>query len=128
MRGMLVVLLLAVVSMGGQASALRANTSSPRAPQLMTVQLDLSILTRHLRTFIGTRTDLFMHYSHDNCLTSSLMHMFVRETTALLPLQAAAPGFVNLTLAENGQELAEILVLALVGRHYWPGSRRGSSS
>ena len=45
MRGMLVVLLLAVVSMGGQSSALRANTSSPRAPQLMTVQLDWSILT-----------------------------------------------------------------------------------
>ena len=118
MRGMLVVLLLAVVSASGEASALRANTSSPRAPQLMTVQLDCRILTRYLRTFIGTRTDLFMHYSDDNCLTSSLMQMFVRETAALLPLQAAAPGFVNLTLAENGQELAEILVLALVGRHY----------
>ena len=115
MRGGMVIVLLAAAA---SVSASATPASLPRASQSITLQLECNLLTRYLRTFIGTRTDLFMHYSDDNCLTSSLMQMFLRETTALLPLQAAAPGHVNLTLAEDKQELAQILVLALVGRHY----------
>jgi len=100
------------------AGAAHAGAAPQPAPQLVTVQLDCSSLTSLLRSYIGTRTDLFMHYNADNCLTSSLMQMFLRETTAVLPVHPAPPRLVNATLAANSQALAEVLVLALIGRHY----------
>jgi hypothetical protein len=101
--------LLLVAAAGAQASP---------APQRMTVQMDCRHLTTLLRTYIGTRTDLLMHYSEADCLTSSLMQMFLRETSALLPVGAAAASMVNTTLAAHSPALAEVLVFALIGRHY----------
>jgi len=101
--------LLLVAAAGAQASP---------APRPMTVQMECRQLTTLLRTYIGTRTDLHMHYSEADCLTSSLMQMFLRETSALLPVAAGAASTVNATLAANSPALAEVLVLALVGRHY----------
>ena len=103
--------------LAGQPGVL-ADDPPARTPARMTVQLSCLELTRHLRTFIGIRTDLDMQFSEDTCLTSSMVQMFLRETSALLPIQTAPPSSVNVTLTDHDQHLAQILALALVGRHY----------
>jgi len=112
------VVLAAIASVLASKPGVLADDPHARTPARMTVQLSCLELTRHLRTFIGIRTDLDMLYSEDTCLTSSLLQMFLRETNALLPIQAAPPSSVNVTLTDHDPHLAQILVLALVGRHY----------
>lgn len=75
-------------------------------------------LMRHLQTFIDIRTDMQITYSHDTCMSSSLMKMFVRESSAIVAMHAAPPVGINFTIAEDDDGLAQLLVLALIGRHY----------
>jgi len=112
----LLLLLVATASVCAETSPLRAP--QPRIPQRMTVELDCHVLTNYLLTFVGIRSGLGINYSDETCLTSSLMQMFLRETSALLEVRAAPPRNINVTLADNDQDLSQILALALVGRHF----------
>jgi hypothetical protein len=46
------------------------------------------------------------------------MKMFVRESSAIVAMHAAPPVGINFTIAEDDDGLAQLLVLALIGRHY----------
>ena len=112
----LLLVLVATASLGADS----APTPTARGPvrERMTVQLDCRDLSNYLLTFIGIRSKLRIPYSDETCLTSSLMKMFLRETSALIAVQAAPPRHINLTVTDADPDLAQILALALVGRHY----------
>ena len=93
-------------------------------PRLVRVKCD--DLMKSLQQFIRIRTDIAIAYDTANCMSSSLMQTFVRETSAVLVVhEAPATSTIgteqttmHIQLKDDDIDLANMLVLALIGRHY----------
>lgn len=93
-------------------------------PRLVRVQCDN--LMKSLQQFIRIRTDMAISYDTTNCMSSSLIQTFVRETSAVLVIHEAPATSTNGTeqttmhiqVKDDDIDLANMLVLALIGRHY----------
>jgi len=109
----------------GAAAASDAGDVYGAADPAGLLLLDCETLMRALRTFMGIRTEMEVAYAADTCLSSSMMRMFLRETSALVVADPAPPHGVLVALRNNDPGLAQILVLAMVGRHYTAQFRTG---
>jgi len=85
------------------------------------------VAMRYLTRLISIHTDMQVYYSASDCMNSSLMRMFVRETSAVLAVRAEPPlGFV-LSLDQDADALAQTFVMALIGRHYTAEFKTGQT-
>ena len=66
-------------------------------------------------------------YHATNCMNSSLMRMFVRETSAVLAVRSQTPHGILLAREQNDDALAQTPVMALIGRHYTGEFREGQA-
>ena len=91
------------------------------------VQVSISCddLLNTLQSFIRIRTDMQVTYDKTNCMSSSLMRTFVRETTAIVSLRESigepldgAPASLSMIVRDNDPGITNMLVLGLIGRHY----------
>jgi len=97
---------------------LLAARASAAAPAEARVHLDCAGLMRELQRFLAIRTDMDVLFSAETCMLSSLMRMFLRETSALLAVESETALGMDVVVREDDPALAQILVLALIGRHY----------
>ena len=90
------------------------------------VRVKCDDLMNSLQRFIRIRTDMAISYDTANCMSSSLMQTFVRETSAMLVIHEAPvtstksteETSMHIELRDDDIDLANMLVLALIGRHY----------
>ena len=89
------------------------------------VSISCDDLLNTLQTFIRIRTDMLVTYDKTNCMSSSLMRTFVRETTAIVSLRESigepldgAPASLSMIVRDNDPGITNMLVLGLIGRHY----------
>ena len=76
------------------------------------------VAMRYLTALVSIHTDMQVYYFASDCMNSSLMRMFVRETSAVLAVRAETPLGFLLSLDQDEDALAQTFVMALIGRHY----------
>ena len=120
MRRVLMLCMCLVLS--GEALALVESNSSEQTQ----VRISCDALMQTLQNFIRIRTDMEVSYDEHNCMSSSLLQTFVRETSALLSISELTHKTMagtdvkglSLVVKDNDPGLTNMLVLALIGRHY----------
>ena len=106
----------------GEAPAQIQSNSS----QQTQVRISCDALMQTLQTFVRIRTDMEVSYDEQNCMSSSLLQTFVRETSALLSINESPRKTIDGTdvnglhfvVKDDDPGLTNMRVLALIGRHY----------
>jgi len=90
------------------------------------VSISCDALLNTLQSFMRIRTDMQVSYDKTNCMSSSLMRTFLRETTAIVslretvgePIDGADPASLSIVVRDNDPRITDMLVLGFIGRHY----------
>jgi len=102
-----------------RAVALLVLATCARAlPGRHDVRVECTALRSVLQSFLSIETNLQLDEHPDTCMSSSLVQMFVRESTAQLPVQQNGSFALSVALADGDARFTEMLVLALIRRHY----------
>jgi len=105
-------ILLALACACSLASANQTNRSSSR------VRIECAQLSRALQSLLAIETTLSLDEHPEACMSSSLVQLFLRESSALLSVAHTDGAGLELTLPDRDPRFTEALVLALIGRHY----------
>ena len=71
-----------------------------------------------LQSFLSIETNLQLDEHPHTCMSSSLVQMFVRESAAQLRVEPNGSAALSVALVDGDARFMEMLVLALIGRHY----------
>ena len=81
------------------------------------IGIDCCSLMDSMQRFIALETNPVMHCHPETCMASSLVKLFVQETDTQMELQRQ-PTRIELTIPAEDNRFTEMLVWALIGRHY----------
>ena len=81
------------------------------------IGIDCCSLMDSMQRFIALETNPVMHCHPETCMASSLVKLFVQETDTQMELQRQ-PTSIVLTIPAEDNRFTEMLVWALIGRHY----------
>lgn len=107
MRGVVLLVLLACGS-----SPVRAQATEH------SIRVDCVALRAALQSFLAIETNLELDERPHTCMSSSVVQMFLRESASQFRIQQAGASNVTVSLADGDARFTEMLVLALIGRHY----------
>lgn len=82
------------------------------------VRVECLVLQKALQDLFAIETNVELDQRPETCMTSSLVQMFRRESLAQLPGQGSDATGLTVVLRDGDAQFSELLVLALIGRHY----------
>jgi len=100
------------------ALLLAASSLAQAQASTHSVRVDCVALRAALQAFLSIETNLLLDQHPHTCMSSSLVQMFVRESAAQLRVEPNGSAALSVALVDGDARFTEMLVLALIGRHY----------